>query len=216
VRSTIRTASSSGAAAAERRSRPQRSSSRWTGKPAQLVAEAFWGGHDHAAQPHERFADIDGAAAGDQQQPQRFPPRTRARQRERLAGKRRPRRWDRVERVILAAPPMPVSRPAADLEHGFAALAEIAGKPEAVISSTFDRPRSRAGRVPLGETKRLPGATHSRSQRLLGNDSTGRRCQHRQNMLVTVGVDADHLVQFVCKHPHRSSDLARWVAAVPV
>ena len=75
-------------------------------QPAQLLAELVGRGDDHAAQLHERFAaDVDGAATRDQQQPQRLPPLARSRQRERLAGERRPRRPGRVERVVLAAQP---------------------------------------------------------------------------------------------------------------
>ena len=75
-------------------------------QPPQLVAELLGRGDDHAAQLHERFAaDVDGAAAGDQQQPQRLPSLPCPRQRERLARERRARRPDRVERVVLAAQP---------------------------------------------------------------------------------------------------------------
>jgi hypothetical protein len=43
------------------------------GQPAQLLAELVGGGHDHAAQLHERFAvDVDCAPSGDEQEPQRF------------------------------------------------------------------------------------------------------------------------------------------------
>jgi hypothetical protein len=55
-------------------------------EPTQLLAEALGRGHDHAAQLHERLAaDVDGAATGEQQQPQRLAVLSRARQRQALA-----------------------------------------------------------------------------------------------------------------------------------
>jgi hypothetical protein len=62
-------------------------------------------------------ADVDGASSCDQQEPQRLASLAVARQRERLAGKRCPRRPNRVERVVLAAEPPLGARRAADLEH---------------------------------------------------------------------------------------------------
>ncbi len=53
----------------------------WQG--AEFVAEPFGCGDDHAAQLHERLAaDIDRAAARDQQQPERLAPLPCARERE--------------------------------------------------------------------------------------------------------------------------------------
>ena len=90
VRSTSVVASSSGVRELERRKRLQRSSSRRTGSRRSSLAELVGCGHDHAAQLHERFAaNIDGAAAGEQQQPQRLLSLPRARQRQRLARERR-------------------------------------------------------------------------------------------------------------------------------
>jgi hypothetical protein len=156
----------------------------------------------------ERFAaHVDGAATSDQQQPQRLPPLTGSRHRHRDAGECRPRCAGRVERVIFAAQPALGSRRAAHLEHRLAALGEVAGKTGAVAAGALDRPGAPAGRVALGETKRLPVATRVRPYRLAGHHSSRRCRQRRQDMFVAVGVDADHVVQLVCKHPPRSSDL---------
>jgi hypothetical protein len=39
------------------------------------------------------------------------------------------------------------------------------------------------------------------------SDNGAGRCHHdRNNVLVAVGIDAEHVVQFVCKHQTRSSD----------
>src|SRR5829696_10242559 len=90
-------------------------------------------------------------------------------------------------------------------------LGEVAGKTGAVAAGALDRPGAPAGRMALPEAKRLPVAAPVCSNRLPGHDSTGRCRQHRHDVLVAVGVDADHVVQPVCKQPTRSSDLARTV-----
>jgi hypothetical protein len=43
-------------------------------------------------------------------------------------------------------------------------------------------------------------APRGRSDRALGDDSARRRGDHRQHVFVAVPVDADHVVQLVCKH----------------
>jgi hypothetical protein len=105
LRKTSRVASSSAPAEPERRTKAAAALEQpCERESAQLLAEPVGRGHDHAAQLHERLAtDVDGAASGDQQQPQGLPPLPRAGKRERLAGERRPRRPDCVERVVLAA-----------------------------------------------------------------------------------------------------------------
>jgi hypothetical protein len=73
-------------------------------EPRQLLAEALGRGHDHAAQLHERLAaNVDGAATGEQQQPQRLAVLSRARQRQGLAPERGAGGPDRVELVVFAA-----------------------------------------------------------------------------------------------------------------
>jgi hypothetical protein len=156
-------------------------------------------------------SDVDGAATSDKQQPQRLSTLARSRQRKRVAGECRPRRARRVECVILAAQPTLGSRCTADLEHRFAMLGEIAGKTGAVAAGALDRPGASARRVAIRETKRLPVAAPVRSNRLPGQDSTCRCYQHCHDVLITVRVDTDHVVQLICKHPTRSSDLARRV-----
>ena len=73
---------------------------------AELAAELLGCGDDHAAQLHERLAaDVDGAASGDQQQPQRFAPLSRTRHRQRLAPECGACSANRVELVVFAAQP---------------------------------------------------------------------------------------------------------------
>jgi hypothetical protein len=74
------------------------------GQSAQLLAELVWRGDDHGPQlPKRLAADVDGASASEQQQPQRFTSVAGSWQRQRAARQRRPRRTHRVECVILAA-----------------------------------------------------------------------------------------------------------------
>ena len=81
-----------------------------------------------------------------------------------------------------------------------------AGQTGAVAAGALDRPGAAAGRVPLGDAKQLAVATRVRGRRRSGDNSTG-RCRHdRHDVLVAVGIDAKHVVQFVCKHQTRSSD----------
>jgi hypothetical protein len=71
----------------------------------QLLAQLVGRGDDHAAQLDERFAaHVDGAATRDQKQPQRLASFPAAWKRKRLAGKRRPGRPRRVERVVFPTP----------------------------------------------------------------------------------------------------------------
>ena len=71
---------------------------------AQLLAEPVRCGDDDRPELSERLAaHVDGTSTSEQEQPQRFPPLPRARQRQRPAGQRGPRRAHGVEYVILAA-----------------------------------------------------------------------------------------------------------------
>ena len=131
---------------------------------------------------------------------------TRAGQRERLAGQRCSRDPDRVERVVLAGQPPLRSWCAADLEHGFTPLAQETGQACAVAAASLDRPGATARRVPLSNPKQLAIATPVRVRRRPGHHATRGRGHNRHHVLVAVGIDAEHVVQLVCKHQTRSSD----------
>jgi len=60
--------------------------------------------------------------------------------------------------------------------------------------------------VLLGEAKQLAVAVRVRGRRRSGDNGAGRRRHDRHDVLVAVGIDAEHVVQFVCKHQTRSSD----------
>ena len=97
------------------------------GQRPQLLAQPLRRGDDHTAQLDEREpADVDGAAAGEQQHPQRLLPLTGTRKKLRACRQRRACRPDRVERVVLATQaPLPADA-AADLCHRFGARGEKA------------------------------------------------------------------------------------------
>jgi len=134
-----------------------------------------------------------------------------ARQRERLAGERRPCSPDRVQHVVFAAQPPLGSWCAAELKHRLATTGKETGKAGAVTAGPLDRPGAAAGRVPLSEAKQLAIAAGARRGRAASNDSARRRRHHRHHVLVAVSVDAEHVVQHFCKHQTRSSDHVRRV-----
>ena len=60
--------------------------------------------------------------------------------------------------------------------------------------------------MPLGDAKQLAVTVRGR-RRGRSRDNGAGRCRHdRNDVLVAVGIDAEHVVQFVCKHQIRSSD----------
>jgi hypothetical protein len=72
----------------------------------EFLAEFVGCGDEYRPQLCECFAaHVDGAAAGDQQQPQRFPPLSRARQRERLGRESSTGYADGIEGVVPAVQP---------------------------------------------------------------------------------------------------------------
>jgi len=80
-------------------------------------------------------------------------------------------------------------------------------KPGAVAAGALDRPGAVPGCVLLGEAKHLAIAARVRGDRLPRHDRTGRGGHGRQHVLVQVRVDTDDVVQLICKHLDRSSDL---------
>jgi hypothetical protein len=60
--------------------------------------------------------------------------------------------------------------------------------------------------VSLGEPHRLGVAVRVSSHHRLRNYRTRARGDDRERVLIAMGVDTDHVVQLVCKHPNRSSN----------
>jgi hypothetical protein len=52
----------------------------------------------------------------------------------------------------------------------------------------------------LSEAKEFAVAAHVRGSGTSSNNSTRRRRDHCDDVFVAVGVDAERVVQFVCKH----------------
>ncbi len=122
---------------------------------AQLVAERS-GAVTMTRAAAQRFAaDVDGAAAGDQQQPQCLASLPLPGQRERLAGQRRPRGPDGVERVVLAVQP-PLRRGVRLISSTASPCSLRSGPARRRSCRALDRPGTPARREPLGETKRFP------------------------------------------------------------
>ena len=75
----------------------------------------------------------------------------------------------------------------------------------AVVACPLDRPHPSSRRVPVCETQRLRVTAGLSPDRPLRDYRSAGRCHDRQHVLIAVSVDADHVIQFVCKHPDRSS-----------
>jgi len=105
-------------------------------------------------------------------------------------------------------------------------------RPQEVVAAEYDRmaeryaewqtrivgdPRDRyvdcspPRRVSLRELERAPMAVRVRGDRCLEDKTACPYLNHRQRVHITMRVDADDVVQLICKHPDRSSDLVRWV-----
>jgi hypothetical protein len=118
-----------------------------------------------------------------------------------LARECRPGGADRVQRVVFASQPPLVTRAASDLEHCLAATAQVASKPGTVMTGAFDGPHASAAAVLLDKPQRLRITARARSYRLLRHHRTARGDNDREHVLVAVGVDADHVIHLICKHP---------------
>jgi hypothetical protein len=55
--------------------------------------------------------------------------------------------------------------------------------------------------VLLGKTHRGRVAASGRGHRSLRDNAPGLRSDDRERVLVAVGINTDHVVQFICKHP---------------
>ncbi len=100
-------------------------------QPTQLVAESVGGGHDHAAQLHERelAGYVDRGPPRQQQQPQRLLMLARARSCPTLVREGRASGTDCVELVVFAAQPPLAAAGAVDLMHLLALALKVPDKP---------------------------------------------------------------------------------------
>jgi hypothetical protein len=108
---------------------------------------------------------------------------------------------DRVELVGLRPRAPRRALGPIDLDDAFTALEQVRGEPRAVAAGRLDRPDPAGGRVLLAEDQHPLVAERVGRRRLrLANDA-GRGLDHRGGVRVAVGIDADHVVGFVCEHP---------------
>jgi hypothetical protein len=84
--------------------------------------------------------------------------------------------------------------------HPLAVALQVTDKPGAVVAGALDRPEACTRRVPLGKTDRFQIAAPASGHPLLRDHGAGARVDDRQSVLVAVGVDANRVVQFICKH----------------
>jgi hypothetical protein len=107
---------------------------------------------------------------------------------------------DRVERVALAGLPLPSQ--AADLEHPPLTADEESSKTGAERTSALDREGTPAGSVPIGKTKHAFVTLAICDRGRLEHHTAASHIDDRERVRVAVRVNADHLVQLICKHPH--------------
>ena len=107
---------------------------------------------------------------------------------------------DRIERVALAGLPLPSQ--AADLEHPLLTADEEASETGAERTSALDREGTPAGRVLIGKPKHACVTLAICDRGRLEHHTTTSHVDDRERVRVAVRVNADHVVQLVCKHPH--------------
>src|SRR6266536_2502751 len=114
---------------------------------------------------------------------------------------RRPCGADRVESIVFALQPPLASWAAASLEHRLAVAAQITSEGGAIMAGALNCPDTPAARVGVRETQRLCVAASVRSYRPPSDNRTRRRDNDREHVLIPMRVDANHVVQLICKHP---------------
>jgi hypothetical protein len=68
------------------------------------------------------------------------------------------------------------------------------------VAGALDRPETCTCRIALHEAQSLRVTACVGSDRALRDNHTDRRRHDRQDVLVPVRVDADHVIQLVCNH----------------
>ena len=115
-------------------------------------------------------------------------------------------RTDRVELIVRATqPPFGAAR-AFNFVYLLAVSLQRAHKPGTIVAAALDSPRPRAARMSIREAQRLRVAATAGRRRRLRDHRARPRVDNRKRVLIAMRIDANHVVQFVCKHPNRSSD----------
>ena len=84
--------------------------------------------------------------------------------------------------------------------HAFDLAVDLRG-----LTPFSERVLHELARVPFGETQRLRVTASFNPDRSLRDRRSGWRSHDREHVLIAVRVDTNHVIQFVCKHPDRSS-----------
>src|SRR5439155_16682509 len=95
-----------------------------------------------------------------------------------------------------ALPPRP-----ADFEHLLTATSQEARQAGTERGSAFDSERSPTGGVPVDELQSMRVAVAARDDRRLEDDRPADDLHDSERMRVAVWIDADDVVQLICKHP---------------
>jgi hypothetical protein len=74
------------------------------------------------------------------------------------------------------------------------------------MAGSFDRPDASSVGITAGEVQRLPVTARIGSHRRLREYRPCWCGDDRECVLISVGVDTDHVIHPLCKHPNRSSD----------
>ncbi len=109
---------------------------------------------------------------------------------------------DRVECVALAAGAAFAPQPA-DLEHPLTAPGQEARQAGTERAGAFDRERSPARGVPVGELQSVRVAVAARDDRRLEHNRTADDLHDRERMRVAMRIDTHDVVQLICEHPNR-------------
>jgi hypothetical protein len=107
---------------------------------------------------------------------------------------------DRVERVGLAARATLAPQPT-DLKHSLPVGGEEAGEARTKRASALNCERASTRRALIDKLQglRVPGAV--RGDVGLDQDRSADDMEHRERVPVAMRIDADHVVQLICKHP---------------
>jgi hypothetical protein len=107
---------------------------------------------------------------------------------------------DRVERVALAGAPLPAQP--ADLEHPLLLADEEASETGAERTSALDREGTPSRSVLIGKAKHACVTLAICDRGRLEHHSAAAHVDDSERVRVAVRVNADHVVQLICKHPH--------------
>src|SRR5204862_6975017 len=107
---------------------------------------------------------------------------------------------DRVERIGLSArAALPAH--AADLEHLLTLIGEEAGQAGAIGAGPLDRERPPPRRTPFCNTQSFRVAAAVRDHSTLDHHYPASHLDDTERVRVTVRINTNDEVQFVCKHP---------------